>query len=189
MPYTTSSFAAPQASRKVVFMLALLGGGLAAWWALHSGAPAPAEPLSSDSARAAFPWSRTPAVVDDATALDAQQVSAAAAALRELGSAELAGPVTERPDFVSLLEWKVLQAVAQKSDHPQQELTRLINDLRFEKLLDAWRSPASGLDAATRRRLAAQLRQDTPVHLARGELSAAEASQLQRELQDATTRP
>ncbi len=188
MSRITPAPAASSGLRKPVYMLALLGAGMAAWWALRAGTPAPAAPLSNDSARAAFPWSRTPAVVDDAAALSAQQESAAAAALRDLGSAELTGPVNERPDFVSLLEWKVLQAVAQKNDHPQQELTRLVNDLRFEKLLDAWRSPPAGLDAATRLRLAAQLRQDLPAHLARGELSTAEASQLQRELQDTAAR-
>jgi uncharacterized protein (DUF2336 family) len=78
------------------------------------------------------------------------------------------------------MEWLALQAVAQKSVVPARELTRLVNNLRFHKLLDLWRH--DGLDTATRQRLGEALLGAIPARVQQKEYTRSTALQLQQEL-------
>jgi hypothetical protein len=91
----------------------------------------------------------------------------------------LTGRLTQRPDFVSPMEWQVLQGVARQQANSDQVLTRLVNNLRFNKQLTAWRSmPAT----SQRLQLAQLLLADIPVHVALQELTLDDAKKLQQQL-------
>lgn len=115
-----------------------------------------------------------------------QQKVAAAAVLHSSGAKALTGVVAQRPDFVSPLEWEVLQGVARQNDDPGKELTRLVNNLRFSKQEEQWRALAAAstasTDAAVRHALAWQLLDDIPARVTDRALDEAGARHLQQEL-------
>ena len=76
----------------------------------------------------------------DPQQLEAEQRAAADAALTLAGEPPLAGKLTERPEFVSRIEWQILKAVAATQQNSEQELLRLVNYLRFSKQLEWWQS-------------------------------------------------
>jgi hypothetical protein len=115
-------------------------------------------------------------------AVNAGQAEAANALLQEVGGQPLSGPVTQRPDFVSPLEWQVLQGVARQHAHPERELTRLVNSLRFNKELELWRSGSIAAGSAAALALEKQLLEEIPARVAQQEMGLAEAQQLQQSL-------
>lgn len=113
-------------------------------------------------------------------AINARQIEAAQAVAGEIGAKPLTGRITERPDFVSLLEWQVLQGVASRHAEPDRELTRLVNNLRFNKQLELWRSlPATTANTAQRQSLATRLLADIPERVSHQEMGLPEAQRLQ----------
>lgn len=94
----------------------------------------------------------------------------------------LTGKLTQRPDFVSPLEWQVLQGVSHQQANSDQELTRLVNNLRFNKQLSGWQSPLTSASATQRQQLAQQLLAEIPVHVALQELSIDDGKKLQQQL-------
>lgn len=115
--------------------------------------------------------------------VQAQQKMAAQAAALQLGQKPVSGPVSTRPDFVSEMEWQVLQGVADQAVarglDREKEMTRLVNDLRFNKLLEQW---GASTVTATRHALAWQLLDEVPAHVGAGELDHAAARKLQQQL-------
>lgn len=115
--------------------------------------------------------------------VQSQQKMAAQAAAQQLGQKPVSGPVSARPDFVSELEWQVLQGVADQAVarglDREKEMTRLVNDLRFNKLLEQW---GASTVTATRHALAWQLLDELPAHVRGGELDHASARKLQQQL-------
>lgn len=115
-------------------------------------------------------------------------VSADLAALKaELNTAALAadhavhpqeGPVRERPDYVSPLEWLMLQAVSRQHPNAEQELSRMVHFLRFNKQLERWEGLSAGDDPALKRNLAAALIADLPGRVQQGDVSASAARTL-----------
>lgn len=93
------------------------------------------------------------------------------------------GPIEERPEFVSLIEWAMLKAVAHNHDDPVHELTRLVNFLRFSKQLEIWQAMTASADQAHRAELATGLLTELAQHVANGDLDAAEADRIQTSLQ------
>lgn len=91
----------------------------------------------------------------------------------------LTGPVAERPSYVSHMEWLMLKAAASQHERPGQELTRLVNFLRFNKQLELWQGLGPQGDAQRRRVLAEQLLADLPERLAQGEMPLRDLQQLQ----------
>lgn len=165
--------------------------GLAfAWQGLQDPAQASAATASAaapvraegSAARAAGATARTgPEVAQpvQAQALLAAQKEAAREVERQPVVRPLAGPVTERPAYVSHMEWLMLKAAASQHDRPEQELTRLVNFLRFNKQLEVWQAMAPQSDAERRRMLAEQLLADLPERLLQGEMSLRDLQQLQ----------
>lgn len=129
---------------------------------------------------------RAPVSADEMSAqqsVQAQQEVAAQAAALQLGQKPVSGPVSIRPDFVSEMEWQVLQGVADQAAarglDRAKEMTRLVNDLRFNKLLEQW---GASTQATTRHALAGQLLDELPAHVGAGELDHAAARKLQQQL-------
>lgn len=108
-----------------------------------------------------------------------QQRQAEDAALASVGQQEFDAPPQTRPDFVSPLEWQVLQQVSGNHDKPDQELTRLVNRLRFAKLRELWEAQAETGNDEQRRQLGNQLLADLPSRVKNREMAPAQAQQLQ----------
>ena len=89
----------------------------------------------------------------------------------------LSGPIDERPEFVSVFEWQLLQFAANNSSASSAKLTELVNLLRFNKLLEYWESlntQANPATQATQQALAAQLLNEFPERVEAGQVSQAE---------------
>lgn len=114
-----------------------------------------------------------------AAELEAGQRAAQAAAARAAGDEAPSATPAVRPDYVSEMEWQVLQGVAARSADPARELRRLVDKLRFSKQLDAWRA---SMDAAERRLLATRLLDELPAQVRHGDYARADAERLQQEL-------
>ncbi|MDI1261294.1 hypothetical protein [Aquabacterium sp.] len=172
-------------------LLALIGVAMAAvlWWWSHRD-DAVGEPVASSASAPEIPALAQPvALVQSAAVLPsteagmlAQQLAAAQVVERSPGVAPIKGPVTERPEFVSEMEWQMLKGVAQQNATPDAELTRLVNKLRFMKQLELWQSMEHSNDLAKRQVLAEQLLDDIPQRVANADLDKPEAQKLQAAL-------
>jgi hypothetical protein len=83
--------------------------------------------------------------------MDAQKIAAMAA----VSGKTVSDTVTQRPDYVSEVEWKVLQNVSKQQPDNKKQLTDLVNKLLFNKKRAAWLS--AGENTAQRKQLARQL--------------------------------
>jgi hypothetical protein len=72
----------------------------------------------------------------------------------------------------------MLQAAAGQHAQPSKELTRLVNTLRFHKMLETWQNNAR-MERMQRQALAAQLLQEVPKQLKQGNLPETEVRDLQ----------
>lgn len=177
-------------------LLALVGAAMAAvlwWWshrddaALGEQVAATAPAAQTDAAAVPQPASLTAApqpagLPNTEAAMQAQQVAAAKVIEATPAMKPITGPVTERPEFVSEMEWAMLKGVAQQNPAPEAELTRLVNKLRFMKQLELWQSLEHSNDMAKRQQLAEQLLEDLPQRLANADLDKPEAQKLQASL-------
>ncbi len=116
--------------------------------------------------------------LDQATIISLQE-SAHAAAAEAVGLPPITSTVTERPAYVSPVEWQVLKAVAAQSPQPEAALTRLVFKLRFSKQWELWQSTDAG---ARRDALARQLLADIPEQVASNDLARGDAQRLQGEI-------
>jgi hypothetical protein len=150
-------------------------------WRAEEVPPAPAHPQVSLTGTAPVTFAPPSAGLGDASpdlaALKAELNTAAIAVDRSVGlTAE--GPVRERPDYVSPMEWVVLQGVASQHANAEQELSRLVHFLRFNKQRERWEALPAGGDPALRRALAGALVADLPARVRMGDLSPADARAL-----------
>ena len=102
---------------------------------------------------------------------EAQEVSAVAA----VPGKTVSGTVTKRPDYVSEMEWQVLQNVARQN--PDVHLTDLVNKLLFIKKKTAWLEAEENSDQ--RRQLARQLLEMIPGQLEIEAIDPATAKELE----------
>jgi len=176
-----------------------LGAIALVWWtrgptaqqAEPAVAPAPVAPLmATPPAATAEPVNATNTMAQaapeasspDAAALVQQQMLAAKEIERQPDMKPLVGPIKDKPAFVSDMEWAMLQGAAQQHADPQQELTRLVNFLRFNKQLESWEGLPKSADAGRRQVLASQLLEDLPQRVANGEMELKAAQQTQAAL-------
>lgn len=109
--------------------------------------------------------------------MDAQQTAATAA----ISGKTVSRAVTQRPDYVSEIEWQVLQnVVKQNPDGSEKQLTNLVNKLLFSKKKEAWLS--SGENTAQRRQLARQLLDMIPEQLENEAIDSATAKEMEVKL-------
>tara|TARA_A100001391_G_scaffold71050_3_gene45401 strand:+ start:6004 stop:6621 length:618 start_codon:yes stop_codon:yes gene_type:complete len=111
-----------------------------------------------------------------------QQEQAARAVQGQLGEPEFDGPIKERPDFVSPMEWRVLKSVAAGKADSDRELTRLVNRIRFAKLREHWDELKGSEQADQRHAIARQLLDDIPQRVDQREMDTSQAQQLQQQL-------
>lgn len=89
-----------------------------------------------------------------------------------------------RPDFISAVEWAMLQGAANDTPQPEAELRRLVNSLRFHKMREHWQALlAQPLHAVTQRQaLANQLLAELPTQAIQMGWPESEVRDLQEQL-------
>jgi hypothetical protein len=115
----------------------------------------------------------------DPQQLEAEQLAAAEAALALAGEPPLAGKITERPKFVSRVEWQILKAVAASHENSEDELLRLVNYLGFSKQLEWWQSQQPDLNHHQYVRVGWKLLNEIPERVEQNDLAVDQAQQLQ----------
>ncbi len=174
-------------------LLLVLAGGLAVWGLSgHDTAdqtpttePAQAAASASENVASAAVVSApdTPPSPQQVATMIAEQVATQQAIADNPTPAPTKGTVHERPEFVSAMEWSVLQEMANNSPDPNATLTRLVNALRFTKQLETWQQlQAEKTDAPKRQRIAQALLNDLPQRVEMGDYTPASARELQSEL-------
>jgi hypothetical protein len=179
-------------NKKWFILLALVAAGVVAvtWWvrgdhgltsAVQPAAPASAlATVPAPMAAASGPSADDPIVKAQTEALVSAQKVAAKVIEEQPVMKPIVGPVTERPPYVSVMEWAMLKGVTQQNPNPDKELTRMVNFLRFNKQMEAWEALPKSADAAAKRQvLAEQLLDDLPARLLNGEMDLAEVKRLQ----------
>lgn len=115
--------------------------------------------------------------VHEKEVVDAQKTAALAA----IPSKPVSDTPTQRPDFVSEIEWQVLQKVANNQpDSNGKKLTDLVNKLLFNKKREAWL--AAGENTAQRRELARQLLDMIPEQLESEAIDSETAKEMETKL-------
>lgn len=111
--------------------------------------------------------------------MKAQQAQAARAAIK---AKPIDGNVSQRPEFVSEVEWEVLKDAAGNNPEVEKELTHLVNKLLFYKKREAWIAPTT--DAARRRVLAGELLAMLPAQVGEKAVDPAFAEKMERDLRN-----
>lgn len=142
---------------------------------LHSAAPQAAQ---GPQGMASSPESGAVAAPADLQAWQRQAQDANRVVAEGPPPAAVQGVITERPSYVSMFEWMMLKSTAERHAQPDQELTRLVNFLRFMRMRDVLDgTPDSRPDQ--QRALAAALLQELPLRVQLGEISRKEALGMQ----------
>lgn len=183
----------PPAGRKWLLALgaAALAAAAAAWWT-HATPPEPS-PSTGTARDESTPV--TPQASPGSELAFKEMVSGQSEAAKALASQPAVrpvdGPITERPSYVSPMEWMVLKGTASQKPQPERELTRMVNFLRFTKQMELLQSLPRTADAQPRREaLANALLADLPERLINDEMSLKDLRQTQAELlQDAESDP
>lgn len=178
----------PPAGKKwIVALGAATALALAAAWWTHSAPPEPAMQAQVASAEA-VPAAQAPSPSSPDAGFQLHEMvagqSAAAQALASQPAVRpLDGPITERPPFVSPMEWMVLKGTASQRPNPERELTRMVNFLRFTKQTELLQSlPRTAEAQAQRQALANELLADLPQRLINDEMGMKDLRQTQAEL-------
>lgn len=108
-----------------------------------------------------------------------QQAQAARAAIK---AKPIDGNVSQRPEFVSEVEWEVLKDAAGNNPEVEKQLTHLVNKLLFYKKREAWIAPTT--DANRRRVLAGELLAMLPAQVDKNAVDPAFAEKLERDLRN-----
>lgn len=124
--------------------------------------------------------------LEDLKALDedtvtAMQLHAAEMAGENINQAEYVGVISERPDFISPVEWYVVNGVADRSPDPEKELTRLVNNFRFIKQMELWEamSGSTGNEKLKRDEIAEHLLNGLPARISARDMDKSQAQRIQ----------
>lgn len=146
-------------------VLMMVCAGLAVWWLTPASnqATGQAAPLTAFES-AAQTHSPATAAVEAVTLPIQQQQVAVAQVVAANPLLVMPNDLRVRPDFISAVEWAMLQGAANDTPQPQEELRRLVNSLRFHKMREHWQALlAQPLhDVAQRQALANQLLIELP---------------------------
>jgi hypothetical protein len=168
-----------------VSTLALASGAAILW---RTSTPATPTTPAASTVVAPQPTTTTaaPSLKDlnlgSATEVVAQQNHAAKELAQHPIAKPITGVVTERPSFVSPVEWLMMQGVAKQHATPDKELTRMVNLLKFNKQLELWQDMPKSADAAERQALANQLLDELPERVIHGDVDMPAAQKLQASL-------
>jgi len=108
--------------------------------------------------------------------IDAQKVADVAA----ISGKTVSGPVKQRPDYVSEVEWQVFQGVTKNQPENEKKLTNLVNKMLFIKKKQAWLSSPENSDQ--RRQLAGELLKMIPGQLEIEAIDSATAKEMETKL-------
>ncbi len=100
------------------------------------------------------------------------------ASIAAVSGETVTGTVTERPDYITEIEWQVLQSVTRQN--PDIKLNDLVNKMLFAKKKQAWLSAEK--DSAERKLLAKQLLDMIPGQVAMEAIDGATAQTMEAEL-------
>ncbi|MDF1781248.1 MAG: hypothetical protein P1U67_08140 [Alcanivoracaceae bacterium] len=117
----------------------------------------------------------------DEDTVTAMQLHAAEMAGKNIDQPEYVGVVSERPDFISPVEWYVVNGVADRSPNPEKELTRLVNNFRFIKQMELWEalSGSTGSEKSKRNEIAEHLLNSLPARLSAQDMDKSQAQRIQ----------
>jgi len=146
----------------------LIGGAFLRWYAISN--------RDSDN-----PVAGSPSIVSEIALRENSDIQPVATMAIIAGKA-VAGPVTERPDYVSETEWQVFQNVTRDQPERDKRLTDLINKILFIKKRTAWL--AAEKKSAQRRQLARQLMEMIPGQLETEAIDPVSAKELEDQLDD-----
>jgi hypothetical protein len=164
-----------------LLLVILVAGAALLWWPLPGNPEATNRP-TPDTADTPGGTPRTEEGDAQYRELAEQQEQAARALQYQLGEPEFRGPIDERPDFVSPMEWRVLKRVAAGKPDSDRELTRLVNRIRFAKLREYWDTLKGSNHVDKRHAIARQLLDDIPRRVDQREMDTSQAQQLQQQL-------
>lgn len=170
----------------VIAGVAVVALGAAGYWFTQSedGAEADRVVAVDEASSGAAPAAALPGTEfanpnpspEESKAVLEQQKEAAKIIEAQTDMKPITGPITERPAFVSPMEWAMLQGVVQQHAQPDKELTRMVNFLRFMKQMEAYEAlPRTPDNAAKRKSLANQLVEDLPNRVQAGDLDFKDA--------------
>ncbi|MFY9479538.1 MAG: hypothetical protein WAQ08_18010 [Aquabacterium sp.] len=184
----------PAGRKWIVALGAVAVAAMAAAWWTHSSPPETTWQEKPDTA--AGQAASTQAVAAQPQGLQltevmAGQSEAAKALATQPAVKPIDGPVTERPAFVSPMEWMVLKGTVSQHPHPERELTRMVNFLRFTKQMELLETLPRTADVQPRRQaLANELLADLPQRLLNDEMPMKDLRETQAMLlQDAEPDP
>lgn len=165
----------------------------AAWWT-HSSPPEPGVQSAPGAASTEVSSAQASASVPSAfglTDMVAGQTEAAKALASQPAIKPIQGAVTDRPAFVSPMEWMVLKGAVSQHANPERELTRMVNFLRFTKQMELLEALPRTAEAQPRRQaLANELLADLPQRLLNDEMPMKDLRETQTALlQDAESDP
>lgn len=164
-----------------LLLVILVAGTALFWWPLP-GSPEATNSPTDDIAATTGDYPQAEEGGEQYPELARQQEQAARAVAHQLGEPEFSGPVSERPDFVSPMEWRVLKSVSAGEPDSDRELTRLVNRLRFAKLRKHWDRLKGSDHVDKRHAIARQLLDDIPQRVDQREMDTSQAQQLQQQL-------
>ena len=168
--------------------------GIGIWWYQQASAPTsvtPIAPVASGPDTALTPSKTdtphssitdTPASPQEIEKLMEEQRQTAKAIEAQPQLKPIKGPVTERPSFMSDMEWSVFKSVAMQQPDPDKALTSLVNKVRFIKQLEVFQDLPASADKVKRQALASELLSDLPERLRNHDYDYAGAVQLQNQL-------
>ena len=162
-------------------VVVVVAGAAWFWWS-SPGSPEAQDSPTDEVAATNVDSAQTEQDSEQYRELAEQQEQAARAVQGQLGEPEFDGPIKERPDFVSPMEWRVLKSVAAGEADSDRELTRLVNRIRFAKLREHWDNLQGSSQADQRHAIARQLLDDIPHRVDQQEMDVSQAQQLQQQL-------
>jgi hypothetical protein len=176
--------------RKAPIWLAVLAGaiglGATVYWQMNAASDPAASTLTAATTNTAAPdaGAVTPPAepIKDVGVLLAQQAEATRQIEKEPAIKPAEGSVSERPSYLSMIEWEMLKGVAQQSDNPTQTLTRLVNSVRYTKQLELWQDLPKDASPEKRHVLAKQLLDELADRMSQGDYDFQGAKRLHDQL-------
>lgn len=165
--------------------LALVAAAVVAWQYGMVGGGAQDDPKAANTPAATPSGALVPGQAASVPELDARELmtqtrQAAQAVAQAPVIAPVKGPVIERPDYVSVIEWMAMKSAAAQHPDPDRELTRMVNFLRFMRQQEVLEGLAPN-ETAKRQELASALLQDLPERVSQGDIGLPEAHRMQDE--------
>lgn len=171
-----------------------VAAGIGIWWFQQASTPTsvtPIAPIASGPDAAVAPTATdTPASAPTETLASPQVIEKLIDEQKQTAKSieaqpplkPIKGTVTERPSFMSEMEWSVFKSVAMQQPDPDKALTALVNKVRFIKQLEVLQDLPATADKAKRQALASELLSDLPERLKNRDYDYAGAVKLQNQL-------